>query len=219
MNAHRSAAPTFEYIKSDACCVPKSRAVVVELYGTDRCHGTQFCKIVFETREVEYVFRNLNTDMQAVESLQAIYAPSLARFPTVVVGAEILDNPSLSELDRALERQSVMPLKLYQCVEQMRYFMYLPEGEAFISYRDKDGIRCLDHTFVPAQSRKSGVGKQLVVETLKRLCRDGQKTRISCQFIECIARRTRDEATAYLHNLASADIWQSSESALEWEYI
>ncbi|PHR91771.1 MAG: hypothetical protein COA69_11350 [Robiginitomaculum sp.] len=189
---------------SVACVVedhPASTGTVVpELFGTDRCHDTQFYKAALDVRGVRYVYHNVDTDVHASDVLRKLYTPEALLFPTVVIGHKRLWAPSLSILDQTLERNGVVPMKLYHCPHQKRYFMYLREGEAYISYRDHDGIRNLYYSFVPPEYRGQGLGKTLAIHTLTRLCKDDQKTRFSCTFVRSIAQRTRFEAVARLQN-------------------
>lgn len=215
MSAHASAVPVVENSLTGAGRKTMSHKAVVELFGTDRCHGTQFCKIALDARGVDFVFRNLDTDAWIEDVLRGANASTHGRFPLLVIGDTRLVSPSLTELDRALERHAIVPMKLYHCAEQRRYFMNMQKGEAFISYRDVDGVRSLEHTFVPTLSRRRGIGKNLVAATLMRLCRDGYKTRFRCEFINHMARRIRDEAALYLQNSQRAQVRLNTEHQQE----
>lgn len=216
MNTQHSAASVFEELKSDAghdAIADKGSnttpdTVVVELFGTDRCHGTQFCKTALEARNVEYVFRNLDSDVEAIEVLRALDASSPSNVPAIRIGKAYLQSPTLTELDKALERHGVVPMRLYHSHHKKRYFIYMPEGEAYIAYQDAMGVRSLEHTFVPSADRNAGIGQKLVVKTLRRLCRDGQKTRFKCEFINYVAKKTRLEAVEHLQKQARLEAEQ-----------
>lgn len=64
-----------------------------------------------------------------------------------------------------------------------RYEMQTEAGLAFASYRERDGVRIVHHTEVPAALEGRGLGSALVKGMLADMRRDGVKMRPACSFV------------------------------------
>ena len=71
-----------------------------------------------------------------------------------------------------------------------QYVMHVGGERAFVDYVDRDGIRCLVHSEVPAALRGKGVGKVLVEGTFRHLTDDGHRARAVCSYIRAVAKRS-----------------------------
>ncbi|WP_303318268.1 glutaredoxin family protein [Flavivirga abyssicola] len=54
----------------------------IKLYGADRCHKTQHYKAFFETRNLDYVFLDVETNGAFAEELRGLYENRKLNFPT-----------------------------------------------------------------------------------------------------------------------------------------
>jgi glutaredoxin len=74
---------------------------VVDLYATRWCGHSQQVRRYLERNRIPYRFIDLERDPEAVRRLQWLTGGS-ASHPTVVLGDEVLVEPSIAELDQAL---------------------------------------------------------------------------------------------------------------------
>lgn len=74
--------------------------------------------------------------------------------------------------------------------EAHRFALELDGGCAFITYRERAGrVLDLDHTFVPAASRGSGIASQLTAHALRHARQHGYKVVPSCPFVAAFMER------------------------------
>lgn len=68
--------------------------------------------------------------------------------------------------------------------EAHRFVARVPEGEAELTYREREGVLELNHTFVPPEARGEGLAEELV-ETAFRYARDrGLRIRPICPYVK-----------------------------------
>lgn len=69
--------------------------------------------------------------------------------------------------------------------ERHRFIIPLaPDVEAFISYeRRADGVLDLQHTVVPVEWRRHGIGAELVKQTMEIARREGMRVIATCPYI------------------------------------
>jgi mycoredoxin len=82
------------------------RAPVVDLYATRWCGHSQQVRRFLERMGIPYRYIDLETNPDAVRRLQWLTGGS-ASHPTVVIGDEVLVEPSLAELQEALAGATV----------------------------------------------------------------------------------------------------------------
>jgi mycoredoxin len=76
--------------------------VKVEVYGTNWCADTQKVRRHLDRQGVPYAYRNMEDDLAAARQVRWWTGGSLSH-PTVQIGGQILVEPSLNELDWALD--------------------------------------------------------------------------------------------------------------------
>lgn len=81
-------------------------SVPVAVYGTGWCAMTMIVRRFLERAGVPYHYFDLERDPRAVRQLQWMTGGS-ASHPTVVIGGEVLVEPSLRELGWALARRGL----------------------------------------------------------------------------------------------------------------
>lgn len=72
------------------------------VYGADWCGLTRGFRNYLETLGIEYQYLNVERDAFAAEAVRAMNGGKL-KFPMVVVGAHAMKNPSLRDLNAALD--------------------------------------------------------------------------------------------------------------------
>ncbi|MDO5968538.1 glutaredoxin domain-containing protein [Flavivirga aquimarina] len=72
----------------------------IKLYGAERCHKTQYYKAFLETRNLDYMFLDVETNGAFADELRSLYENRKLNFPTITIGDKKLRNPSDKELDK-----------------------------------------------------------------------------------------------------------------------
>ena len=70
----------------------------IKLYGTERCHKTQYYKAFFESRKLNYEMLDVEKNEEYAEELRNLYNNRKLNFPTITLGAKKLRNPTENEL-------------------------------------------------------------------------------------------------------------------------
>ena len=88
----------------------RSAAVPIPIlvYGTGWCAATQQVRRYFDRRGIPYRYVDLERDARSAAQLAWLTGGYLSH-PTVSVGGEVLVEPSVYELERALARAGVTP--------------------------------------------------------------------------------------------------------------
>jgi len=73
--------------------------------------------------------------------------------------------------------------------EQQRYVLSFEGTEAYVSYRDQDGVRVLHHSFVPPEFRGKKIGAELVRRTYDTLIEERIEARATCGYLLALAKR------------------------------
>jgi mycoredoxin len=76
----------------------------IRLYGTERCHKTQYYKTFFEDYKLDYRFLDVEEYSNNAEELRNLYSTRKLNFPTITVNTKTLRNPSKKELLKWLEK-------------------------------------------------------------------------------------------------------------------
>ena len=77
---------------------------MIKLYGTERCHKTQYYKTFLETRNVDYAFLDVNQNKDFAEELRNLYTTKKLNFPTITINNKKLRNPSDKELVKWIDK-------------------------------------------------------------------------------------------------------------------
>lgn len=74
--------------------------VDIKLYGSERCHKTQYYKTFLEAHNLNYVFLDVKVNQYFAEKLRGLYANRKLNFPTITIGEKKLRNPSDKDLNK-----------------------------------------------------------------------------------------------------------------------
>ncbi len=58
----------------------------IKLYGTGRCHKTQYYKTYLDNLDLKYVFLDVESDSKNAEELKCLYENRKLNFPTITIG-------------------------------------------------------------------------------------------------------------------------------------
>ncbi len=76
----------------------------IKLYGTERCHKTQYYKKYLEDLSLEYEFLDVEFHEVYAEALRNLYENRKLNFPTLTIGTKKLRNPSDKDLKKWIEK-------------------------------------------------------------------------------------------------------------------
>jgi len=77
---------------------------IIKLYGTARCHKTNYYKEFLDQTKLPYQFLDVERNNDHAEELRGLYENKKLNFPTIVIGMKKLRNPSDSELKKWLTK-------------------------------------------------------------------------------------------------------------------
>ena len=76
----------------------------IKLYGTDRCHKTQFYLEVLDDTGIPYEFLDVEINEDHAAELRGLYINNKLNFPTILIGSKKLRNPNKAELEKWLNK-------------------------------------------------------------------------------------------------------------------
>ena len=76
---------------------------LIKLYGTEKCHKTNYYKGFLKANEVDYVFLEVEKSTKNAAELRTLYENRRLNFPTITIGDKKLRNPSDKELQKWLD--------------------------------------------------------------------------------------------------------------------
>ncbi|WP_296377967.1 glutaredoxin domain-containing protein [Winogradskyella sp.] len=76
----------------------------IKIYGTERCHKTQYYKSFFESRKLNFSFYDVEENETHAEELRNLYTNRKLNFPTITIGEKKLRNPSEKDLNKWLSK-------------------------------------------------------------------------------------------------------------------
>ena len=76
----------------------------IKLYGTERCHKTQYYKAFLHEKGLDYSFLDVDKNETYAEELRRLYENRRLNFPTITIGKKKLRNPTDKELNKWLEK-------------------------------------------------------------------------------------------------------------------
>lgn len=74
----------------------------IKLYGTERCHKTNYYKLLLNKTELPYQFLDVEKNTQHAQELRGLYENKNLNFPTITIGKKKLRNPYKEELHKWL---------------------------------------------------------------------------------------------------------------------
>ena len=79
-------------------------STIIKLFGAERCHKTQYYKTFFDTRNLDYVFLDVEENLEDAEQLRNFYENRKLNFPTITILKKKLRNPSEKALLKWIEK-------------------------------------------------------------------------------------------------------------------
>lgn len=79
-------------------------ALDIKLYGTERCHKTQYYKSFLNQKGLDFSFRDVEENDVFAEELKGLYENRKLNFPTITIGTKKLRNPSDKDLNKWLNK-------------------------------------------------------------------------------------------------------------------
>ncbi len=79
----------------------------IEIYGTNWCASTQMVRRYLDRLGVPYIYRNMDLDPKAARQVQWWTGGYLSH-PTILVGGNVLVEPSMDELRYTLKRLGIV---------------------------------------------------------------------------------------------------------------
>jgi arsenate reductase-like glutaredoxin family protein len=76
---------------------------LIKLYGTEKCHKTNYYKDFLKANEVDYVFLEVEKSTKNAVELRTLYENRKLNFPAITIGNKKLRNPSDKELQKWLD--------------------------------------------------------------------------------------------------------------------
>ncbi len=76
----------------------------IKLYGTERCHKTQYYRAFLDQKGLKYSFLDVETNQNYAQELRNLYANKKLNFPTITIGKKKLRNPSDMYLNKWLTK-------------------------------------------------------------------------------------------------------------------
>ena len=79
-------------------------ATEIKLYGTERCHKTQYYKTFLNQKGLNFSFLDVEKNNEYAEELRQLYENRRLNFPTITIGSKKLRNPTDKELTKWLDK-------------------------------------------------------------------------------------------------------------------
>ena len=76
---------------------------MIKMYGTEKCHKTNYYKIFLETRNVGYAFLDIRQNEANAEEQRNLYENKKLNFPTITIDNKKLRNPSDKDLQKCID--------------------------------------------------------------------------------------------------------------------
>jgi len=76
----------------------------IKLYGTERCHKTQYYKAFLDEKGLDYSFLDVEANANFAEELRRLYENRRLNFPTITIGEKKLRNPTDNDLNKWLTK-------------------------------------------------------------------------------------------------------------------
>lgn len=76
----------------------------IKLYGTERCHKTQYYKKYFEDINLGYNLVDVELNEENAQELRSLYQNGKLNFPTITIGNKKLRNPTDKELKKWIDK-------------------------------------------------------------------------------------------------------------------
>ena len=81
----------------------------IRLFGAERCHKTRFYADFLRQQELDFSFHDVEVDEAAAQELRSLYTTGKLNFPTILIDGKKLRNPSLTELEKWLQKKGYSP--------------------------------------------------------------------------------------------------------------
>jgi predicted GNAT family acetyltransferase/glutaredoxin len=164
--------------------------IEVNLYGTERCHKTQYYKSFLEERNIKYTLLDVEVNPVYANTLRSLYKSGKLNFPTITIGKKRLRNPSVKKLEKWLNKLIPSRLNIVHDKENQRFTLDVNGEIAKTDYTLRHDKMYLNHSEVPYDLRSQGIGKVLVEKTFEQLTKEDYKAVAVCRYIKAIASRS-----------------------------
>ena len=74
----------------------------IKLYGAERCHKTQYYKMVLNQKGLDFSFLDVEENNDHADKLRKLYKNRRLNFPTITIDSKKLRNPSDKDLNKWL---------------------------------------------------------------------------------------------------------------------
>jgi predicted GNAT family acetyltransferase len=162
----------------------------IKLYGADGCHKTRYYQLLLAKYELPFEFLDVETNEDHAAELRGLYENGKLNFPTIIIGAKKLRNPTKEELEKWINKLIPERLELVHDEAQQQLVMDINGEQAKVEYQVKNDVLYLIHSEVPYALRGKGIGKVLVEKTFEKLTEEGHKAVAICSYIKAVASRS-----------------------------
>ena len=76
----------------------------IKIYGTARCHKTQYYRKYFAAKGLAVVFLDVEQNEAYAAELRSLYESGKLNFPTLVIDGKKLRNPRSEEIEKQLKK-------------------------------------------------------------------------------------------------------------------
>jgi mycoredoxin len=78
--------------------------MIIKLYGTERCHKTQYYKDFLKTHNLDFILLDVEQNEEFAEELRNLYENRKLNFPTITINSKKLRNPSNKDLQKWIDK-------------------------------------------------------------------------------------------------------------------
>lgn len=76
----------------------------IKLFGAQGCHKTQHYQLFLDTNNMDYLFLDVEKNIEYEMELRNLYVNKKLNFPTIVLNSKKLRNPSDDELIKWIDK-------------------------------------------------------------------------------------------------------------------
>ncbi|MEE9362680.1 MAG: N-acetyltransferase [Cellulophaga sp.] len=163
---------------------------IIKLYGAENCHKTNYYKLLLASKNFNYSFLDVESNIDYAEELQSLYENRKLNFPTITIGTKKLRNPTKEDLNKWLNKLIISKIDLKHNKQEQQFTLDINGKIAKVEYKKKDNGLHLIHSEVPFNLRGQGIGKILVEKTFEKLTKEGYNAIAVCSYIKLVASRS-----------------------------
>lgn len=120
--------------------------------------------------------------------LGVLFSDKIPHAPALVIRGIAWRNPRLSDIEKLLARDGLVPPRPLHYAHQQRIVWHMPHGDAFASYSMRlDGTYVFGHIEVPLAKRGTGLGARLAEELFDWIATNRVNALLTCSFLRRVA--------------------------------